>query len=184
MPRSRSRSLLSIMRSDVLCARTSLDLLCVKSSQNVHSAGHLGREAGKKGAAGGRTPRARWGPRRAACPCAPWAPTWFSRNTLDCLSMASTSVVLPWSTCAMMAMLRRSRRVAVSPGAAAAGAVQGGGAGEGAREQEVEDQQWLGVHHAPHTGRAQAGRASRPRLRSKQAAAPTLQRGGGANQLL
>ena len=31
-----------------------------------------------------------------------------SSGTLLCLSMASTSVVLPWSTCAMMAMLRMS----------------------------------------------------------------------------
>src|SRR5260370_1240943 len=30
----------------------------------------------------------------------------LARNVPLCLSMASTSVVLPWSTCAMMAMLR------------------------------------------------------------------------------
>src|SRR5947207_12752925 len=30
----------------------------------------------------------------------------FSRKMPLCLSMASTSVVLPWSTCAMIAMLR------------------------------------------------------------------------------
>src|SRR4051812_25230772 len=35
------------------------------------------------------------------------ATTSFSRKTPACLSMASTSVVLPWSTCATMAMLRR-----------------------------------------------------------------------------
>ncbi len=35
---------------------------------------------------------------------------WLSRKAPDCLSSASTSVVLPWSTCAMMAMLRRSMR--------------------------------------------------------------------------
>ena len=34
----------------------------------------------------------------------------FSRKTLDCASIASTRVVLPWSTCAMMAMLRTSSR--------------------------------------------------------------------------
>ena len=34
--------------------------------------------------------------------------TWLSLNTLLCLSMASTSVVLPWSTWAMMAMFRMS----------------------------------------------------------------------------
>lgn len=32
----------------------------------------------------------------------------FSRNTLLCANMESTSVVFPWSTCAMMAMLRIS----------------------------------------------------------------------------
>ena len=32
-------------------------------------------------------------------------------NAPDCRSMASTSVVLPWSTCAMMATLRRSVRI-------------------------------------------------------------------------
>src|SRR5262245_7694420 len=31
---------------------------------------------------------------------------WFSRKAPDCLSRASTRVVLPWSTCAMIAMLR------------------------------------------------------------------------------
>ena len=37
--------------------------------------------------------------------------SWFSRNAPDCHSMASTSVVLPWSTCATMATLRMSSRV-------------------------------------------------------------------------
>ena len=35
------------------------------------------------------------------------ATRWLSRNEPDCLSSASTSVVLPWSTCAMIAILRR-----------------------------------------------------------------------------
>ena len=35
-------------------------------------------------------------------------------NELVCLSMASTRVVLPWSTCATMATLRRSDRVAMA----------------------------------------------------------------------
>src|SRR4051812_42797054 len=34
------------------------------------------------------------------------ATSWFSRNAPDCHSMASTSVVLPWSTWAMIATLR------------------------------------------------------------------------------
>src|SRR5207248_11102140 len=38
-----------------------------------------------------------------------------SRNAPDCQSIASTSVVLPWSTCATMATLRRSERVATQP---------------------------------------------------------------------
>src|SRR3954453_14494831 len=42
----------------------------------------------------------------------PWS--WLARYWPDCRSMASTSVVLPWSTCAMMATLRMSlRRVMV-----------------------------------------------------------------------
>ena len=36
----------------------------------------------------------------------------LARNAPDCHSIASTSVVLPWSTCATMATLRRSSRVA------------------------------------------------------------------------
>ena len=36
--------------------------------------------------------------------------SWFSRNEPDCQSIASTSVVFPWSTWATMATLRRSSR--------------------------------------------------------------------------
>ena len=36
--------------------------------------------------------------------------SWFSRKAPDCHSMASTRVVLPWSTWAMIATLRRSAR--------------------------------------------------------------------------
>src|SRR6478609_9100076 len=38
------------------------------------------------------------------------ATSWLARNTPVCQSMASTNVVLPWSTWAMMATLRRSSR--------------------------------------------------------------------------
>ena len=38
--------------------------------------------------------------------------SWLARNTPDWRSMASTSVVFPWSTWATMAMLRRSLRMA------------------------------------------------------------------------
>src|SRR6476469_6160527 len=38
------------------------------------------------------------------------ATSWLARNTPVCQSMASTSVVLPWSTWAMMATLRTSSR--------------------------------------------------------------------------
>src|SRR5213595_1919938 len=38
-----------------------------------------------------------------------------ARNAPVCHSMASTSVVLPWSTCATMATLRRSSRVGMHP---------------------------------------------------------------------
>src|SRR3954451_15892849 len=37
-----------------------------------------------------------------------------AENTPDWRSIASTSVVLPWSTCAMIATLRMSLRVAIS----------------------------------------------------------------------
>jgi hypothetical protein len=40
------------------------------------------------------------------------ATSWFSRKAPDCHSIASTSVVLPWSTWATMATLRRSSRTA------------------------------------------------------------------------
>ena len=36
------------------------------------------------------------------------ATSWFSRNEPDCQSIASTSVVFPWSTCATIATLRIS----------------------------------------------------------------------------
>src|SRR5687767_11430978 len=38
------------------------------------------------------------------------ATSWFDRNAPDCHSILSTSVVLPWSTWATMATLRRSAR--------------------------------------------------------------------------
>ena len=38
------------------------------------------------------------------------ATSWFSRNEPDCQSIASTRVVLPWSTCATMATFLRSSR--------------------------------------------------------------------------
>ena len=46
------------------------------------------------------------------------ATSWLSRNEPDCQSSASTSVVLPWSTCATMATFRRSSRWAVRLGIA------------------------------------------------------------------
>src|ERR1700739_3302815 len=47
--------------------------------------------------------------RTLSATCAP------TRNAPDCQSMASTSVVLPWSTCATIATFRRSSRVASRP---------------------------------------------------------------------
>src|SRR4051794_12085522 len=44
------------------------------------------------------------------------ATSWFSRKEPDCQSSASTSVVLPWSTWATIATLRRSSRRAVRLG--------------------------------------------------------------------
>src|SRR4051812_33621482 len=37
--------------------------------------------------------------------------SWFSRNDPDCQSIASTSVVFPWSTCATIATFRSSLRL-------------------------------------------------------------------------
>src|SRR5699024_2568229 len=42
------------------------------------------------------------------------ATCWLARNAPDCLSIWSTRVVLPWSTWAIMAMLRRFSRIIVS----------------------------------------------------------------------
>src|SRR4051812_9189396 len=39
--------------------------------------------------------------------------SWFWRKAPDCQSMASTSVVFPWSTWATIATLRRSSRTAM-----------------------------------------------------------------------
>src|ERR1700677_5089414 len=36
----------------------------------------------------------------------PWVSAWFARKVPDCLRRQSTRVVLPWSTCAIIAMLR------------------------------------------------------------------------------
>ena len=41
---------------------------------------------------------------------------WFARNVPVWRSIASTSVVLPWSTWATIATLRRSARIAVGDG--------------------------------------------------------------------
>ena len=41
------------------------------------------------------------------------ATSWLARKAPDCHSRASTSVVLPWSTWAMIAMLRMSWRCAI-----------------------------------------------------------------------
>src|SRR6185436_13745157 len=43
------------------------------------------------------------------------ATAWFSRKSPDCQSMASTRVVLPWSTWAMIAMLRMLSRCCICP---------------------------------------------------------------------
>src|SRR5690348_7851978 len=42
------------------------------------------------------------------------ATSWLARNAPDCHSSASTSVVLPWSTWATMARLRRSERAGMA----------------------------------------------------------------------
>ena len=41
------------------------------------------------------------------------ATSWLARKAPDCHSMASTSVVLPWSTWATIATLRMSERVGI-----------------------------------------------------------------------
>ena len=40
--------------------------------------------------------------------------SWPTRKAPDCQSIASTRVVLPWSTCATIAMLRRSARTGMA----------------------------------------------------------------------
>src|SRR5688500_780611 len=45
----------------------------------------------------------------------PSSTSWFLRKAPDCQSMASTRVVLPWSTCATIATLRRSLRLDIAP---------------------------------------------------------------------
>ena len=52
--------------------------------------------------------------------------SWFSRNAPDCQSIASTSVVLPWSTCATIATFRRSVRRAVTNPTVGAAITRGG----------------------------------------------------------
>src|SRR4051794_2414146 len=43
------------------------------------------------------------------------ATSWFARKAPDCQSIASTSVVFPWSTCATIATLRMSSRARRPP---------------------------------------------------------------------
>src|SRR5688572_6394644 len=52
------------------------------------------------------------------------ATSWLARKAPDCHSMASTSVVLPWSTWATIATLRRSSRVESMAGVSAAAAAR------------------------------------------------------------
>src|SRR5213592_4628715 len=97
--------------------------------------------------------------------------SWFSRNTPDCQSMASTSVVLPWSTWATIATLRRSRRAGMwcrlkEPGygtgpdvhgqPSMVGAVEGETLGPGrapvAGYEDVVDPQEEGPPHGRHVG--------------------------------
>ncbi len=44
------------------------------------------------------------------------ATSWFSRKEPDCQSMASTSVVFPWSTWATIATFRMSSRSGIEAG--------------------------------------------------------------------
>src|SRR4051812_20881353 len=59
------------------------------------------------------------------------ATSWFWRKAPDCQSMASTSVVLPWSTWATIATLRRSSRTAMRQLKLAAGLRSGACCGRG-----------------------------------------------------
>ncbi len=77
------------------------------------------------------------------------------RNCPACRRKPSTSVVLPWSTCAMMAMLRTSRRTAFSGEAASVGT--------GGAEAVI----WGAGVLGPGPGRKSGGRAgvaTRPRV--------------------
>src|SRR3954468_2568735 len=52
--------------------------------------------------------------------------SWFARKAPDCQSMASTSVVFPWSTWATMAMLRMSERSGTDRGYRRSAGLPGG----------------------------------------------------------
>lgn len=88
-------------------------------------------------------------------------PTWLLRNTLLCFNIESTSVVLPWSTWAMMAMLRTSSRVTSPSPAGGAGAAAtnraraGGGVSAKLGWQGVRSARkaWVSAKYQPLGGR-------------------------------
>ena len=111
------------------------------------------------------------------------ATSWFVRNAPDSQSSASTSVVLPWSTCATIATLRSSERVAMRARLAARAGEQRAGADvpdRGVDELDrVERRQRLLSRGAARSrpGRGSRGSRSRtPARRSRGRAPPSARR--------
>ncbi len=81
--------------------------------------------------------------------------SWFSRTKPICQSIASTSVVSPWSTCATIATLRRSSRRAewvVGTGREGSRACAGCAPAESKRAFSVERSQELSAEKGPEEG--------------------------------
>src|SRR3569623_1305931 len=102
------------------------------------------------------------------------ATRWFSRYVPDCCSSLSTRVVLPWSTCAMIAILRRFIN---HPGAAVAAINR---AAKSRPEKEVPGSIEPGTHcGAKKLGITQKQRINRPNGRVCEKCLSDLSRGYG-----
>ena len=106
------------------------------------------------------------------------ATSWFSRNAPDCHSILSTSVVLPWSTWATIATLRRSERVAtgVSEG------VEGNDPSlrRARNGPTIDERRMVG----PVVGRLEGRRRYRPASAMKSSAMPPASSLSMSNRLL
>ena len=95
---------------------------------------------------------------------------WWVENAPDCQSMASTSVVLPWSTWATIATLRRSSRMAAGMRKrsfrSGRGPLESTGAAGAGRTRRPCRRAWPGLPSATRASRPAAGRG-RPRRRRR-----------------